>query len=206
MIRACLILVWTLAGCNTAPKHEAAATPPSASQEAAKEQHQPSAPTSDPAPGQQGPPLEVVPEDPREDALLLAHGVRNRLADGSLGPWLATRATYPFDLDGKEVAPTSEALTEKLPGYVETWAKQTAGQSRCEALTREDLMAGKPLHYLDRLGTRPPAAELARDLDRFGLDPGELFVNCYTPDKEDAGYTLIVVPTKDGPRIEAFRN
>ena len=219
MNRACLIVLWVFAGCDP-PAPEAAATAPlpaasDVQKSSAERRADAGSPVAHPggsgaavkegatAPDGATPSDAAQGQDPKDAALLLGHGVRNRLATGDLGPWLAQRAEYPFDLDGKEVALDSDQLARMLPGHLEAWTRQTATQTRCEALSREEILAGAPLHYLDRLGRRPPGADLAKDLTRFGLDPGELFVNCYTPEGTDAGYTLIVTPQT---HIQAFRN
>jgi hypothetical protein len=217
MFRAFVIALGFVCACRPATAPEAAATAPEPSANAAADSTpnaarpgQGSTPDQTPEAASSNPPNDaLVPathKDPKDAALLLGHGVRNRLAGGDLAAWLEGRAAFPFDLDGKDVAASAEELTAKLPTYTSTWAEQTQTQTRCEAVSREEILAGAPLHYLDRLGGRPPAAELRRDLDRFGLDTGELFVNCYTPDATDAGYTLIVKNTPDGARLEAFRN
>ena len=205
MFRASLIALVALTGCQPSAAPEAAATAPTPARAAQIPTANPvktdvRADPTEPA----GPAAEAA--DPKEQALLLAHGVRNRLAQGDLAAWLGPRAVYPFDLDGKDVAANATELAAKLPTYTATWAQQVETNTRCEAQAREDILAGAPLHYLDRLGNRPPAAELARVLDLFGLGPGELFINCYTPETGDAGYTVIARRTQAELRLEAFRN
>ena len=145
--------------------------------------------------------------DPHDVAMLLAHGVRNRLGTGDLATWLPHHAVFPFDLDGKTTVSDSGALREALATRVNEWAEQTSGQSRCDAVGRADIMSGhKSFHYLDRLGDRPPSAALARDLDRLGVEPNDILVNCYTPYTSQAGYTVIATPVGHTLRLKSFRN
>jgi hypothetical protein len=139
--------------------------------------------------------------------MLLAHGVRNRLADGELATWLPDRASFPFDVDGKTQVTDAGSLRTALKQRGGEWSKQTTGQTRCDALTRADLIAGeRAFHYLDRLGPRPPRTALIRDLDRLGLAPDDILVNCYPPNTTSPGYTVIATPTSRALKLRSFRN
>jgi hypothetical protein len=112
--------------------------------------------------------------------MLLAHGVRNRLADGELATWLPDRASFPFDVDGKTQVTDAGSLRTALKQRGGEWSKQTTGQTRCDALTRADLIAGeRAFHYL---------------------------VNCYPPNTTSPGYTVIATPTSRALKLRSFRN
>ena len=119
-------------------------------------------------------------------------------------PWLIERARYPFDVDGKVTARSEAELTAALEEHLPDIADQVRRDETCDSITREELLAGAPWHWLDRLGSRPPADALERDLDRLGVEPDHALVNCYHGDH--AGFVLLVVAPDSDARIAMFRN
>jgi hypothetical protein len=187
------LMVLLLTGCAAPPSAPTPSSPSGAAVQGAEQTH--------------GDPVFLENSDPLDGAMLLAHGVRNRLANGELVSWLPARAAYPFDVDGKTTAEDREALERVLAGRVAEWALQTQGQSRCDALSHRDILSGtKPFHFLDRMGARPPVEAIVRDLTRMGVSPEDIVVNCYTPETKEAGYTVIATPAERELRLKSFRN
>jgi len=150
-----------------------------------------------------------APSAPRlpdaEAARLLGEGVQQAGAGGTATAYLVEHAAAPFDVDSKATLTDLSGLAAAIAEHVGAIDAQVAPHARCDVITREALLTGStPWPWLDRLGARPPRAELERDLDRMGLTPTDQLVNCHNGDQ--AGFIVLVTELDDGPKIHAFRN
>ena len=177
-------------------KKKAPKTPktPEKTPEAAK------APPSEPAQPSAFPPIDFG----EEGALSVVEGLRGVAGTDKQESWLASFAVFPFDVDGVHKPGNVGALTVALGEEHPTLSETMAAANTCEALTRARILEGtEAFHYIDRLGQRPPADELSRDLDRLGLREGDVLVNCF--EKGSPGLFFVVVDRGGKARLGALR-
>jgi hypothetical protein len=139
-----------------------------------------------------------------EGAMGLALGLKEVSAQPErLGQWLHHNTAMPFGIDGAHKADDLPALEQLLKKEYGDLGAALGPHDQCQVLDREKILAGAPFHFVDRLGHRPPAQELSRDLDRVGLSNVDMLVNCFRDGA--AGFFLIITNSKGKAVIKALR-